>query len=65
MSRFKGNAARFLLKIQEYVGCRGCGTGGAKQRVERKKKQKREVYVIKLSAYLLFVLPGIISGVSI
>lgn len=31
----------------------------------KEKKEKREVYVIKLSAYLLFVLPGIISGVSI
>lgn len=30
-----------------------------------KKHSKSEVYVIKLSAYLLFVLPGIISGVSI
>lgn len=38
---------------------------GQSKGLEEKNTQKREVYVIKLSAYLLFVLPAIISGVSI
>lgn len=60
----KGMVPGFIKKIQEYVGYRECGTGGTKQRIG--KNQEREVYVIlKLSAYLLFLVPGITSGESI
>lgn len=58
MSHFKGNGARFLL---EFVGCRVYGTGEAKQGIGRK---TREVYVSKLSSYLLSVLSGVIPGVG-